>query len=412
MTNSPPAQKPLRVLWVVNPGFGRTFSGQMLVLRKLLDDWNHPGIEFSIFDPEIGKVEKCPVSRLSADSALFQEPVHYSRQQSLAWSIRLPFILLKYAKQYDIINLINLWWGTLLSPLVLHPLGKKVVYDMTLLGDDNPSTLAASHLGKLKLALFKQFDGVTGLSPALVEDCRRQQFSGQLLLQPNFLAFDPQDGDAPDLSAEVKLRLNLPVDSQVILFVGSIISRKGVDIVVEVFSHLAARYPRLRLVLVGPNTHQENPRLDEGFVQAMKTRLVVDNLTERVLWAGLVNDSQSLSDYYRAADIFLFPSRAEGLGNVILEAMAAGLPVVASNLPGVTDFLISSGEQGYLIQPEDLSGFITAVEKLINDRDQRQKLGTQARKTILEKFAFENYCQTKAEFYHAVYNGQSKPENG
>ena len=125
----------------------------------------------------------------------------------------------------------------------------------------------------------------------------------------------------------------MPTDVTILLFVGSVVERKGVDLLVRAFSEVSAECPGLYLLIVGPHTKRENPSLDEEFVHALEARLRKDQLDGQVQFLGLVQDRSVLADLFRSADIFVFPSRREGLGNVVLEAMATRLPVIASQLP-------------------------------------------------------------------------------
>ena len=104
-------------------------------------------------------------------------------------------------------------------------------------------------------------------------------------------------------------------------------------------------------------------------------------------------------DYYRAADIFVLPSLIETLGIVILEAMAAGLAVVATDVPGCRD-VVRDGRNGLLVPPRDSKALAGAVKKLVDDSALRKKLTTSAAESSCERSwgkVAESYADLFAE---------------
>jgi glycosyltransferase involved in cell wall biosynthesis len=109
------------------------------------------------------------------------------------------------------------------------------------------------------------------------------------------------------------------------------------------------------------------------------------NVKDRVTLLGYVPDAVR---FLRAFDIFLLPSKKEGLPYVILEAGLAGLPVVASDLPGIRD-IIDSGEQGFLVEPTTkMLG--TSIEMLVRDEGMRRRLGAGLQERVMDKFSIHN----------------------
>ena len=86
----------------------------------------------------------------------------------------------------------------------------------------------------------------------------------------------------------------------------------------------------------------------------------------------------------KSADLLLFPSRTEGAPNVVLEAMASGCPVVASDVPGCAE-LIDAGRTGLLCPPDDVAGFARAVARLLDDRRAAKRLATAARERVARR---------------------------
>lgn len=82
--------------------------------------------------------------------------------------------------------------------------------------------------------------------------------------------------------------------------------------------------------------------------------------------------------------------------------MGCGLPVVCSNLPGVTDMMVVSGETGFLVTVDDLAGFTDAVISLYDDPALGQKMGATGQRRTITNFGFEPYCRKLTYFYHQV----------
>jgi glycosyltransferase involved in cell wall biosynthesis len=227
-----------------------------------------------------------------------------------------------------------------------------------------------------------------------------------VLCLPNFLAIpELRNGADRDARGAVRARLGIPPTDLVLLFVGSIIHRKGVDLLVESFAQLSKEHPDVWLVLVGPSDASESTNVDPAYIDALRAKLLSAHGADRVKWTGAVAERGELAGYFSAADVFVFPTRAEGLGNVLVEAAAAGLPAVATDLPGVTDTVVVDGETGLLVSPDDARALTRAIVRLIEDTSLRVRMGLSAR-TRAGLFSFDNYCHRLREFYLRVIDSQ------
>jgi glycosyltransferase involved in cell wall biosynthesis len=133
---------------------------------------------------------------------------------------------------------------------------------------------------------------------------------------------------------------------------------KGQRQIIEVAGRLRDFRPELRFVLVGSGP-------DEAMLRQMAEGV------PGVVFAG---HSEQVADCLAAFDLFLFPSRREGLGSILLDAMAAGLPVVATRVGGIPE-LIEAGRNGRLVEAGDIDGLVRAVAELARDPDTRARMG-------------------------------------
>ncbi len=398
--------RPIRVVHVMRSTFGRRFSGHARYVFSLLSGWRDPDVTLDLWGTDVKPVNMNSGNlkyQLPEGKSLWTDARVQGRLGLLWGAARLLAMLVFRRRDFDIAHFHTLWWGELLSPVVLHLLGKKVVYTISLDGSDNPGTIAARR-GTLGLNLYRRFDGVVALSPALAEDCRKYSVANTLCL-PNFLAIpELEAGRNESLRAAMRARHQIPPEDPVLLFIGSAIRRKGLDILVGSYIRIAGEHPRTWLILVGPNDRSAVAGFDVSYVAEQRRRLHEAHLSERVIWTGMVTDERELVGYYSAADVFVFPTRREGLGNVLVEAAAAGLPVVATNLPGITDAVVTDGESGFLVPLDDVGALARAVERLISDPALRATMGASARARS-HLFGFDAYCSRLRDFYlHVMGN--------
>jgi glycosyltransferase involved in cell wall biosynthesis len=397
-----PAEK-LRVLHVVDPSFGRQFSGHTHYVFSLLSGWRDRDIVLDMWGSSVRPLNVGSGNRnyeLAAQLWPAKAPSRGRFEKVVEYVRQLAF-LAAHARSFDLVHFHSLTWATLVSPLLLHLYGKKAIFNSTLCGSDNPSAVAQQIGGRWASRFLRQFDGILTISPLLEEDYLASGF-GTVACIPHFLAL-PQLERGHDAGAQEELRreLSIPAGAIVLLFVGAVIHRKGVDLLAESFARLAERHRDLWLIVVGPNSRTEAASYDEVLAQTVKRTIDRVDAYSRVIWTGTVRDKNVLARCYSAADIFVFPTRAEGLANVLIEASAAGLPTVATDLRGVTDVPVADGETGFLVPPEDIDALTQAIEQLVTDPSLRTKMGRAARERS-KRFGFEDYCRRLKAFYLQV----------
>jgi len=164
-----------------------------------------------------------------------------------------------------------------------------------------------------------------------------------------------------------------------IMTVGRLHHQKGNDILLQAFAALAETDRRnCRLVIVGDGP-EKSP------LKQMAEKL---NIAEQVDFRGWVDRSQ-LPDLYRQANIFAFPSREEGMPNVVLEAMASGLPVVVTPVPGI-DELVTPDVTGIVVPQEDYRALSTQLTLLLRDSNLREQMGAAGRRKVETSFSWES----------------------
>lgn len=172
---------------------------------------------------------------------------------------------------------------------------------------------------------------------------------------------------------------------RIVLTVGRLSREKGIDLLLYAFHRHFGREPGTRLVIVGDGPLR-------GELAALAEQL---GLADRVLFAGYTS---AVERYYEIADLFVLPSRTEGLPMVILEAMQAGLPVVCTLVGGIPE-VIDNGINGICVPPGDSDALGRAMGTVLDDPALASTLAELARKTVAERFSADSWARDIEGFY-------------
>jgi glycosyltransferase involved in cell wall biosynthesis len=191
---------------------------------------------------------------------------------------------------------------------------------------------------------------------------------------------------------------------------------KGVHVLLEAFEIIVRKYPDASLIIVGPEwippreyladlclerkVVEDFAHFYEGsYVEKLKQNLSPE-AAKQVIFTGLV-PHRDVPRYYANADIYVSPSFYESFGMSIIEAMAAGLPVVAARGGAVPD-LISDGSNGLLVDPANPAAIAKGVEDLIKNHRLRKSIACAAREIVCKKFSYGSICSVLMEVYQDV----------
>lgn len=172
-----------------------------------------------------------------------------------------------------------------------------------------------------------------------------------------------------------------------VIFTGRLHPQKNLDVLLDVWPEVHSK-TGAALLLVGDGP--ERSRLEE--------RVAASGLAERVVFTGAVADP---AEHLRAASVFALPSVAEGMSNSLLEAMATGLPCLASTIGGNTD-LIEHQRTGLLIDPQDRAVWSSTLIRVLQDRALAETLGSAARQRIVAEYALPRVVDRYEALYRRV----------
>lgn len=179
-------------------------------------------------------------------------------------------------------------------------------------------------------------------------------------------------------------------DSIVIGIVGRFVALKGHARLIEAFEQLAQKHPRLRLLIIG----------DHGSERERILRQIDESpVRERIVWSGYQQDTV---DFYRMMDLLVVPSDSEGLSNVMLEAMACGVPCLAHPACGANEVIVD-GDNGLLREMSTPAALITALSGIAFDASLLSALGASARQTAEHQFSLAAMVAGYSKLYEEIY---------
>ena len=195
-----------------------------------------------------------------------------------------------------------------------------------------------------------------------------------------------------DYSKEIcRDKLNLPLNKKIILFFGSLVEYKGPDVLLKAFKIVQNEYSNVDLIFAGRGEMEE-------LLRELSIKLNIEN---NVHFSGFV-DEKLKPLYYKSADIFCLPSVSlvESFGIVNLEAMACGVPIVASRLGGLQD-VVEDGKNGLLAEPGNEKSLAKALIYLLENEDSAKKMGNYGKQRV-QDYSWEKIAEKIEKIYEKL----------
>ncbi|MEX2120776.1 MAG: glycosyltransferase family 4 protein [Pirellulales bacterium] len=246
-----------------------------------------------------------------------------------------------------------------------------------------------------------QADALLGPSPAIERELIAAGYPrDRIHYLPNGVPVRPprqpsERQEARQALAEADGVFALAPDAPLVVYTGRLHEMKGLDHLLSAWPAVLARHPGARLWLVGEGPFR--PRLIEQIENL--------GLSTSVLLAGLYDD---VEDFLLAADVFVLPSLEEGMSVALLEAMAAGLPVVASSIAANAP-LVEDGRHGRLVPPGDSAALAAALAELLEQPDAAARLGSSARERVEARFSIARMVEAHLELFDRLLERRKTP---
>jgi D-inositol-3-phosphate glycosyltransferase len=404
---------PLAVLGGVDSGGQNVYVGQ---LARHLARIGHDVDVFTRRDydamPEVAEwVDGIRIVNVPAGPAR-----HVAKEQLLPFMQEFTDYVIRFARdgtRYDLVHA-NFWMSALVAAEVKQALGIPFVVTFHALG-----RVRRHHQGAadgfpddrfdIEDRIVAEADHIIAECPAEEEDLIRHYNADPSRVTIIPAGFDPAEF-CPISTALARAALGLPADERIILQVGRMVPRKGVDDVVRGFARLVLdRGVEARLVVVGGETDAADPaRTPElGRLMAIATS---EGIADRVAFIGRARREQ-LKYFYSAADVFVTTPWYEPFGITPLEAMACGTPVIGSNVGGIK-FTVRDGETGYLVPPREPDALAERLEHLLGHPSLRGVLGRQAVRRANDLFTWQHVASAVAALYDRLLTHVGGAEAG
>jgi glycosyltransferase involved in cell wall biosynthesis len=191
-------------------------------------------------------------------------------------------------------------------------------------------------------------------------------------------------------TSKQQFRKSLGIPDNVLLLgsVGRLHPSKGFSDLISALVKIKSKLKSVKVIIVGDGKLSNN----------LKLQVKYDKLSDAIEFIGLRND---VPDILSALDIFVLPSLWEAFGIAILEAMAAGKPVVATSVGGIPEVVID-GETGILVPASDPDALANAIIRLIEDEELRVKMGNAGRKRVLKHFTIQKMVNKTEQLYQEL----------
>jgi glycosyltransferase involved in cell wall biosynthesis len=186
----------------------------------------------------------------------------------------------------------------------------------------------------------------------------------------------------------LRASLRLEPTTSIVTTVGNIRRVKGIDILVETAAKVLRQFPNAVFLVIGRKSEPSHFREIEERIAAL-------GIKEKVRFLG---ESENIFSLLKMSDVFFLPSRSEGFSNALIEAMACGLPCVATHVGGNSE-AVEDGSNGYLVESEDAEAAADRILKLLRNREEAVRMGAVGREIVEKKFTADVMIQQLTQSY-------------
>jgi len=350
-----------------------------LSLESQMTDWERQSV-----DSRIGKAEESGVKMIPIPSLVRRiDPLQDLRAFFSLWRLMIrerPSIVHTHTSKPGILGR----WAAKITgvPIIVHTPHGHVFY---------------GHFGPLASRFFliaERFTAsITDRMVALTEGERKDYIAFSVSNPDKITTIHSGVEIDRYMTAEVNIEdkkksLGLSTKGLVVGTVGWLLPIKGPIYLLNAMARIWQSHPETRLVFVGKGELEDRLRTEASGM----------GVSDKVTFLGWRDD---IPEIMQTLDIFVLPSLNEGMARVLVEAMTAGRPIVASRAGGIPD-LVKDGQNGFLVDPGDVNGLSSAIRRLLVDKKMRDEMGRRGR-TIARNFSVEEMAQKIDALYASLY---------
>lgn len=353
-------------------------GGAELAVKEITD--RLPDIEFDLITaklkrglPDFEKIGNVNVYRIGAGNKFLDKPL----LPNLGF---LKALNLYKKKKYNIIHGIMASQGSAAAYLFnfFYP---RVPFVLTLQEGDLGRNSPFDKFWQRRI--IKKADTITAISSYLTDFARRFNKKAPVYVIPNGAV----------ISNKLKVISNERGNKKIIITVSRLVKKNGVDILIKAAKELKIEDWELRIIGDGPERKKLGKLTDKI------------GIADRVKFLGNV-PNEKIPEYLMKADVFVRPSRSEGLGSAFLEAMACGVPIVGTPVGGIPDFL-KDGETGLFCKVDDSKDLSEKIEMILRGENLSRKMSENGRKLVEEKYNWDRIAVLMEEVYEKTVNNHS-----
>ncbi len=383
----------MKILYISDVYFPR-INGVSTSIRTFVEQMQNLGHEVHLIAPDyaVATEDEAWIKRIPARSIYFDP-----EDKLMKWGAAMQKLPELRRENYDIIHVH--------TPFVAHYLGLKLARELNVPCIETyhtffedylhhylpviPKSMARSIARVISKRQCNAVDAIAAPSKPMLDVLRAYGVKAEAEVIPTGLqqhSFKEADGQA------FRLKYDIPLERPMLLFVGRVAFEKNISLLLEMTKLLIAKHPDVLLVVTGQGPAEES-------LHRMAEELELGN---NIKFIGYLDRNTELNACYQAADIFVFASKSETQGLVLLEAMAQGTPVVAIAELGTASILIEG--MGALIAPDNVKGFADKVDKLLLHPEERYELGKSAISYARENWTAKLQAERMLHFYHHLIN--------
>ena len=383
----------MKVLQVV-PSLAPEWGGPVKVVNELAGALEVIGVSSEIISAQGRRVG-------NPETVTNDIPIHLFETGPLArlWTAHTPGLKKTLARKipdFDLVHIQELWHypGYIASKIARS---RNVPYIVTIHGELNEWNLQQKRLKKqiymtaIQRGILQKSAALHAITPAESNRIRQLEIETPVAMIPNGIHTEEFE-NLPDRSQFVSRYPELE-NRLIVLFLGRIQQKKGLDILAQAFGNLVRTRHDVRLVVAGPD--------EDNTLTEIKTILKSQGALEKAVFPGMLTGEQKL-EALSAADIFALTSYSEGFSVALLEALSAGLPLVITdecNFPEVGD-----SRAGFVVRPND-SETASALMSLLDSADLRREMSENARRLVRSNYTWERIAEKMFTLYENVIAG-------
>ena len=316
------------------------------------------------------------------------------RSRHYGWSRPLRVALRQQISSFDVVHIHAIWnyatWSAMRQalragvPYLVAPQGS--LEDWALGRSRRSKRLYAALFEK---RLFDRAAGMQALTAAEAEQCRAYGIKAPAMILAN--GVDLQRIDASGEAADLRAELGLPQDERLLLFLGRLFPKKGLDVLAQGFGRLVRTREDITLLIAGHDA-------GTGYEQQVRAMLAACGAEQKARFLGEIRDDRKFQ-VLRGVDAFALTSYSEGLPIAVLEAMAAARPVIVTpgcNIPEVQEY-----EAGWICEPDPAACEQTLRQAFESEHELRRR-GENARHLVEQRFTWPRIAESSLEIYRRL----------